>query len=83
MNLLINKNQKNSSELVKKRHFTKKGLLKSDYKAAVEHNFKNACKKTIFGIRQRHKSPDLCKPSRTTSILLKVAAFALAFVAFV
>lgn len=60
----------------KRSHFTTKGLLNSDYKRTVKSNFKRASKKSLFGIKQRVKSPRMCKTSHATSMVLKVSVFA-------
>jgi len=56
-------------------HFTAQGLLNSTYKRTVKQNFKKACKKTLFGVRQHTKSPKLSKSTHTTSIALKISVF--------
>lgn len=60
----------------KRSHFTTKGLLNSNYKRTVKYNFKKRCQKSLFGIKQRVKSPRMCKNSHATSIVLKVSVFA-------
>ncbi|MBF8148475.1 hypothetical protein ITJ86_01115 [Winogradskyella sp. F6397] len=60
----------------KKVHFTTRGLLNSAYKRTVKRNFKKRSKKTLFGIRQRVRSPKLSKASLTVSMVLKLLVFA-------
>ncbi|SDH03725.1 hypothetical protein [Winogradskyella thalassocola] len=60
----------------KRSHFTTRGLLNSNYKRTVKYNFKKACQKSLFGIKQRVKSPRMCKTSHATSMVLKVSVFA-------
>lgn len=80
MVLETNKVQDIGKKTSKRRHFTKRGLLNSRYKRLVKHNFKKACKKSVFGIRQRFKSPKLSNEGRIATIVLKVSVFASAIV---
>ncbi|WP_178983512.1 hypothetical protein [Winogradskyella helgolandensis] len=63
----------------KKAHFTSRGLLNSRYKRIVKYNFKKARKKSIFGIRQRAKSPQLSKLGNRATMILKISVFVAGF----
>ena len=75
MKVRINE-EKEHKTTTKKSHFTYKGLLNSGYKRTVKRNFRKAGKKSIFGIKQRAKSPKMCQTTHATSMLLKVSVFA-------
>lgn len=75
MNLETLKAQDIGKTTLKRLHYTKRGLLNSRYKRLVKRNFKKACKKSIFGIRQRAKSPRLSSASHKATMVLKIAVF--------
>lgn len=72
----ITEDKEYKAKRVNEVHFSNKGLLNSVYKRTVTHNFKKTCKKSLFGVRQRFKSPKLCKTSHATSMGLKISVFA-------
>lgn len=75
MNVDVEQDLGNLNERKKKTHFTKRGLLNSNYKRIVKYSFKKARKKSIFGIRQRIKSRQLSKESLRASLVLKFSVF--------
>lgn len=75
MNVDVKQDLGNLNERKKKTHFTKRGLLNSNYKRIVKYGFKKARKKSIFGIRQRIKSRQLSKESLRASLVLKLSVF--------
>ncbi|WP_179333407.1 hypothetical protein [Winogradskyella costae] len=79
----ITKNIEAKTVRNRRSHFTTRGLLNSRYKRTVKDNFKKACRKSLFGIKQRAKSPKMCNTTHTTSMVLKVSAFAITLAACV
>ncbi|QXP79989.1 MULTISPECIES: hypothetical protein [Winogradskyella] len=59
----------------KRSHFTKRGLLNSNYKRVVKYNFKKAKRRSIFAVRQRAKALKISRESLRVSMVLKVSVF--------
>ena len=80
MELVVNQNLEFVPEPIEVSHFTNQGILNSNYKSVVKHNFSASTAKSIFGIRQRIKSSQLHMVNHT-AIILKLSVFAMALVA--
>jgi hypothetical protein len=80
MELVINQSLEFVPEPTEVSKFTSKGLLNSNYKSVVKHNFSQSTSKSIFGIRQRIKSSQLNMVNHT-AVILKLSVFAIALVA--
>ncbi|RCW90221.1 hypothetical protein DFQ08_105110 [Winogradskyella arenosi] len=75
MKIALSKDLRKRSKRRKLSHFTKRGLLNSNYKRVVKYSFKKARRKSLFMIRQRAKSIQISKESLMASLVLKVAVF--------
>ncbi|WP_299129294.1 hypothetical protein [uncultured Winogradskyella sp.] len=80
MTSVVIKKVKTVPEPIEVSHYTTNGLLNSNYKSIVKHNFSKSTAKSVFGIRQRIKSSQLCMVNNT-GIVLKLSVFAMALVA--
>lgn len=80
MELVVNQKLEFVPEPIAVSHFTNNGLLNSNYKSVVKHNFSTSTTKSVFGIRQRLKSSQLSKVNHT-AIIIKLSAFAMLLVA--
>ncbi|WP_179374514.1 hypothetical protein [Winogradskyella wichelsiae] len=75
MNVDVEQDLGSINERKKKTHFTKRGLLNSNYKRVVKYSFKKARRKSIFAVRQRAKTLKISKESLRASMVLKLAVF--------
>ncbi|MFK7833039.1 MAG: hypothetical protein AB8B52_07175 [Winogradskyella sp.] len=80
MELTVNTSLEIVSESIKGIHFTKQGLLNSNYKALVKQNFSKPTNTSVFGMRQRLKAFQLNRVDHTAAIL-KLSVFLIALVA--
>ena len=80
MELVLNQKLESVPEPIAVSHYTTKGLLNSNYKSIVKHNFSKSTTKSVFGIRQRIKSSQLNMVNHV-GIVLKISVFAIALVA--
>lgn len=80
MELVLNQKLETVPEPIEVSHFTTNGLLNSNYKSIVKENFSKSTTKSVFGIRQRIKSSQLCKVNHT-AVILKLSVFAIALIA--
>jgi len=80
MELVLNQKLESVPEPIVVSHYTTNGLLNSNYKSIVKHNFSNSTTKSVFGIRQRIKSSQLNMVNHI-GIVLKISVFAIALVA--
>ena len=80
MELVLNQKLESLPEPIAVSHYTTNGLLNSNYKSIVKHNFSKSTTKSVFGIRQRIKSSQLNMVNHT-AIILKLFVFAMALVA--
>ncbi|MBC3845139.1 hypothetical protein H8K90_01995 [Winogradskyella echinorum] len=80
MELLLNQELEFVPEPAKVSHFTNNGLLNSNYKSVVKHNYSKSTTKSVFGIRQRLKSSQFKMVDHTAAIL-KLSVFAIALIA--
>lgn len=78
MELQINHSSELGTKQIRYIHYKTPGMLNSKYKRLVKNNFKRASNKTVFGLRQRTKSPKLCRMSHATSMVLKISVFVIA-----
>ncbi|WP_339754520.1 hypothetical protein [uncultured Winogradskyella sp.] len=79
MELAVNTTLESVPEPTEGFHFTTQGLLNSNYKSVVKHNFSASTTKSVFGIRQRIKSSQL-NAANYTVVILKLSVFAIALV---
>lgn len=80
MELVLNQKLESVPEPIAVSHYTTNGLLNSNYKSIVKHNFSKSTTKSVFGIRQRIKSSQLSMVNHV-GIVLKLSVFAIALVA--
>lgn len=80
MELVLNQKLESVPEPIAVSHYTTNGLLNSNYKSIVKHNFSKSTTKSVFGIRQRIKSSQLNMVNHV-GIVLKLSVFAIALVA--
>lgn len=80
MELVLNQELESVPEPIAVSHYTTKGLLTSNYKSIVKHNFSESTTKSVFGIRQRIKSSQLGKVDHVAAIL-KLSVFVIALIA--
>ncbi|EDP71497.1 hypothetical protein FBALC1_03397 [Flavobacteriales bacterium ALC-1] len=80
MELVVNQKLEFVPEPTEVTHFTNNGLLNSNYKSVVKHNFSKSTTKSVFGIRQRLKSSQF-KMVNHTAAILKVSVFAILLIA--
>jgi hypothetical protein len=80
MELVLNQKLESVPEPIAVSHYTTNGLLNSNYKSIVKHNFSKSTTKSVFGIRQRIKSSQLNMVNHV-GIVLKISVFAIALVA--
>ena len=80
MELVLNQKLESVPEPIAVSHYTTNGLLNSNYKSIVKHNFSKSTTKSVFGIRQRIKSSQLNMVNHA-AIILKLSVFAIALVA--
>ena len=80
MELVLNQKLESVQEPIAVSHYTTNGLLNSNYKSIVKHNFSKSTTKSVFGIRQRIKSSQLNMVNHV-GIVLKISVFAIALVA--
>ena len=80
MELIVNKTLEFVPKPIEVSHATYSGILNSNYKAIVKHNFSKSTSKSIFGIRQRLKSAQFSVVNHT-AVILKLSVFALILVA--
>jgi len=76
MKLELTQDLRTIKQRTKKSHFTKRGLLNSNYKRVVKYNFKKAKRRSIFAVRQRAKVLKISRESLRVSMVLKVSVFA-------
>ncbi len=79
MELVINQELEFVSKPIKVSHFTNNGILNSNYKSVVKHNFSKSNTKSVFGIRQNLKSSQFSMVNHTSTIL-KLSVFAMVLV---
>lgn len=80
MELVLNQELESVPEPIVVSHYTTTGLLNSNYKSIVKHNFSKSTTKSIFGIRQRIKSSQFSKVDHVAAIL-KLSVFVIALIA--
>lgn len=80
MELVLNQKLESVPEPIVVSHCTTNGLLNSNYKSIVKHNFSKSTTKSVFGIRQRIKSSQLNMVNHT-GVILKLSVFAIALIA--
>ena len=80
MELVLNQKLESLPEPIAVSHYTTNGLLNSNYKSIVKHNFSKSTTKSVFGIRQRIKSSQL-RMVNHAGVILKLSVFAIALVA--
>lgn len=80
MELVLNQKLKTVPEPREVSHFTNKGLLNSNYKSVVKHNFCKSASKSVFRIRQNIKSSQFNTVNHT-AVILKLSVFAMVLVA--
>ncbi|NRB84657.1 MAG: hypothetical protein HRU49_12960 [Winogradskyella sp.] len=80
MALVLNQTLESVPEPIAVSHYTTNGLLNSNYKSIVKHNFSKSTTKSVFGIRQRIKSSQLNMVNHV-GMVLKLSFFAIALVA--
>ncbi|WP_458628909.1 hypothetical protein [Winogradskyella sp. PC D3.3] len=80
MELSLNSTLEFVPEPIEVSHFTTKGLLNSNYKSIVKHNFKTLGAKSVFGIRQRTKTIQFNTVNHM-AVILKLSVFAIFFIA--
>ncbi len=80
MELLVNQKLEFVTEPTELSHFTTQGLLNSNYKSVVKHNFSKSTTKSVFGIRQQLKSSKFSTVNHT-AVILKISVFAMFLVA--
>jgi len=80
MELVLNQKLESVPEPIAVSHYTTNGLLNSNYKSIVKHNFSKSTTKSVFGIRQRIKSSQLNMVNHV-GVVLKISVFAIALVA--
>lgn len=79
MEIVVNQKLALEPEPIEVFHFTNNGLLNSNYKSVVKHNFSASAPQSIFGIRQRIKSSQLHMVNHT-AVILKLSVFAIALI---
>jgi hypothetical protein len=79
MELAVNQKLEFDPEPIEVSHFTSKGLLNSNYKSLVKHNFSASTTQSLFGIRQRLKSSQYNTVDHTAAIL-KLSLFAVVLI---
>ena len=80
MELVVNQTLEVVPESAEIAHSSNQGILNSNYKAVVKHNFSKSTAKSVFGIRQRLKSSQLNMVNHT-AVILKLSVFAMVLVA--
>ena len=80
MALVLNQTLESVPEPIAVYHYNTNGLLNSNYKSIVKHNFSKSTTKSVFGIRQRIKSSQLNMVNHV-GMVLKLSFFAIALVA--
>jgi hypothetical protein len=80
MELAIHQKLEFVPEPVEVSHFTTNGLLNSNYKSVVKHNFSASTTKSLFGIRLRIKSSQFNMVNHT-AVILKLSVFAIILIA--
>ncbi|WP_299111210.1 hypothetical protein [uncultured Winogradskyella sp.] len=80
MELVLNQELETVPEPIAVSHYTTNGLLNSNYKSIVKHNFSKSTTKSVFGIRQRLKSSQFNMVNHT-GIILKLSVFAMVLIA--
>lgn len=80
MELVLNQKLETVPEPIAVSHYTTSGLLNSNYKSIVKHNFSKSTTKSVFGIRQRIRSSQLNMVNHV-GMILKLSVFAMALVA--
>ena len=80
MELVLNQKLETVPEPIAVSNITNNGLLNSNYKSVVKHNFSKSTTKSIFGIRQRIKSSQFNMVNHA-SVILKISVFAMVLVA--
>ena len=80
MELVVNQTLEFVPEPIEVSYSPNHGILNSNYKSVVKHNFSKSTTKSVFGIRQRLKSSQINKVNHT-AIIIKLSAFAILLVA--
>jgi hypothetical protein len=80
MELVVNQTLEFVPEPTAVSYLSNQGILNSNYKAVVKHNFSKSTTKSVFGIRQRLKSSQLNMVNHT-AVILKLSVFAMVLVA--
>ena len=80
MELVVNQKLEFVPEPIAVSHFTTNGLLNSNYKSVVKHNFSASTTKSLFGIRQRIKSSQYNLVDHI-AVILKLSVFAVVLIA--
>lgn len=80
MELVVNQELEFVPEPIEVSRIDGQGLLNSNYKSVVRHNYSTSTTKSIFGIRQRLKSSQLNMVNHT-AVILKLSVFAIALIA--
>ena len=80
MELVLNHELESLPEPTVVSHNTTTGLLNSNYKSIVKHNYSASTTKSVFGIRQHIKSSQFNSINHTAAIL-KLSVFVIALIA--
>ena len=80
MELVLNQELEFVPEPIEVSQKSSRGLLNSNYKSVVKHNFSKSTAKSVFGIRQRIKSSQFNKVDHVAAIL-KLSVFATILIA--